>query len=183
MSPQLKTTLSFALLLPACIVQAPDDKEEPNNQNPGVDAGGGGTGTLSSGVYAVRSPQFTDNLCGASASLFFPEAMTLEISGGSIAIEEMNLSGSFDGESFRLENRYQINYQDQLLECVLDFDARMDGEVAGKDRVAIEFRIEVDEAPLEPDADCEFVAQTDLGLTSWNSLTGCLIEGSMQLER
>jgi hypothetical protein len=131
----------------------------------------------------VRNTQFTDNLCGASEVTFFPSAMTLQVESDRITIEEMQLSGDFDGSRFRLENSYQINYQDQLLDCVLDFDARMEGSVVAQDTVDVEFLIKVDEAPLQPDEDCEFIAQTDLGLTTWNSISGCDVEGSMRLER
>lgn len=138
---------------------------------------------LGSGSYKASNLKFTENLCGAGSD-FWPATLTMVVKGSQVSITEFqNATGTIKNQKFSIKDKRQINYSSQGLDCVLDFNSSFEGTIIDAKTINMTFDVRLDEAPLEPDADCEFLATTDMGLNSWNSITGCKVKGSVRLTR
>jgi len=184
------TALVIFTLLAACGGGSDDD--EGGDDSPGVDGGGdtdrpdgggGGGDALESGVYALEMTFFTDNPCGANEAIFFPQALTVTVNGSSISFEELDVDGEMAGGEFDVEREFTHNYAPEGLACSLDFHTRMEGTVLSATSADVVLDSRIDETPLEPDADCEFIATTELGFQSWNPIAGCHTVATFRLEK
>jgi hypothetical protein len=184
------TAFVIFTLLAACGGGSDDDDDEGGgDDNPGVDGGGdtdepdGGGDALESGVYSLEMTFFTDNPCGVDQDLFFPQALTVTVSGSSISFEELDVDGEISGGEFEVERELTHNYAAEGLDCSLDFRTRMEGTVLSPVSADVVLDSRIDETPLEPDADCEFIATTELGFQSWNPIAGCHTVATFRLEK
>ena len=157
-----------------------DDDDDAGDDD---DATGDPDASLSSGLYTVRSTFFTENDCGQDGDAFFPGALTLDVSGSTLTVVEFNASGTLAGGEFEVGRDYVSNYTPDGLECVLEIEVTLEGTVVADDTVDVVFEVAMDEAPLEPDADCEFIATTEWGFATWNDISGCRAEGTWTMER
>ena len=148
-----------------------------------VDGGGSGGDALESGVYALEMTFFTENPCGADPDVFFPDALTVTVDGSSISFEELDVDGEMADGAFEVEREFTRNYAPDGLACSLDFLTRMEGTIRSSTSADVVLDSRIDETPLEPDADCEFIATTMLGFASWNPLAGCHTIATFRLEK
>ena len=173
----MKRLSSLLLLLVAC-----GGTEEEQMQTPTPTPNNQTQKALSSGTYGVSMTFMQEDDCAAGEA-FFPTALTLDVTDGKVHVQELQLDLTRTNDKLEGERNYTQNYQDRLLECVLDFRNNIEGTVSADDQIDFEARIKIDEAPLEPDADCPFIAETELGLSTWNSLTGCTIQATFRATR
>ncbi len=177
----LFASLFSLLLLSACPTAGRGDDDDAAGDDD--DATGDADATISSGVYTVRSTFFTENDCGQDEDMFFPEALTLDVSGSNVTIEEFDVSGTLSNGEFEVGREYVQSYLADGFECVLDIEVTLEGTVVADDVIDVVFEVYIDEAPLEPDADCPWLAELDYGFTAWNDITGCRAEGTWTMER
>ncbi len=138
---------------------------------------------LLSGNYITESGQFTDNNCGIDYNGYFPKNSTLETSPRAIRVVGLDEGEVDDDGEFRFQNEYEVNYGPEGYVCTLEFRTDFRGTIRSRTEAEIEFFIDIDEVPLADDDDCPTVASEVLGLTSWEPIIGCSIDGVFTLSQ
>jgi hypothetical protein len=141
--------------------------------------------TLESGTYALTMANTEENNCGVDADAALPPTLTLSVAGERVVVEELGIEGELNlaETRFRVEQRRTQNLAAEGLACSLDFANTLDLTILAPGSVDADFSLHVAETPLAENEDCELVATTSYGFTSWNSITGCFFRGSFRMTK